>query len=123
MSIIDPIASVKKNKLVASYLTVPLLIEFNTSQNPKKTVHLAIGVIGGLRLGSHVKLVKEVEGKETKTKLRNDFNLNPWRYDATVRLGFRNYTLFGSYGLPNLFKDNKGPELSPFTVGLRVVGW
>jgi hypothetical protein len=123
VAISDPLSSIKKNKLTASYLTVPLLIEFNTSQNPSKTVHLAVGVIGGLRMGSHLKLVKESEGKEVKTKYRNDFNLNPWRYDATVRFGFRNYTLFGSYNLAGLFKNDKGPDLNTFTAGIRLVGW
>jgi hypothetical protein len=115
--------NLKKNKLVASYLTVPLLLEFNTSQNADKTVHLAVGVIGGLRIGSHLKLVKEEGNRESKSKVFDDFNLNPFRYDATVRLGYRNFTVFGSYNMAGLFKDNKGPELYPVTVGLRVIGW
>lgn len=115
--------SIKKNKLVAGYITVPLLLEFNTSENPKKTVHLALGIIGGLRIGSYVKLVKEEGDKETKVRYINDYNLNPWRYDATLRLGFSNYTLFGSYNLAGLFKDDKGPGLHAFTAGVRVVGW
>ena len=123
IGITDPTVNIKKNKLVATYLTVPLLLEFNTSSNPDKTFHLAMGVIGGLRLGSHLKLVKEVNGDESKVKYRDDFNLNPWRYDATVRLGYRNFTVFGSYNLAGLFKDNKGPELNTFTAGIRLAGW
>jgi hypothetical protein len=123
IAFLDPSIDVKKNKLVANYLTVPLLLEFNTSSNPNRTVHLAMGVIGGLRLGSHVKLVKEVNGDDTKTKIRDDFNLNPWRYDATVRVGYRNFTLFGSYGLTSLFDKDKGPEVSPLTLGVKLVGW
>lgn len=115
--------NLKKNKLVASYLTVPLLIEFNTSSNPRKTVHLAAGVIGGLRVGSHLKLVKEEGNKESKSKSYDDFNLNPFRYDATVRFGFRDFTIFGSYNMAGLFKDNKGPEIYPLTLGIRLVGW
>ncbi len=123
IGITDPTANIKKNKLVASYLTVPLLLEFNTSSNPDKTFHIAMGVIGGLRLGSHLKLIKEIDGDDTKVKYRDDFNINPWRYDATVRLGYRNFTVFGSYNLAGMFKDGKGPDMNTFTAGIRLVGW
>ncbi len=119
----DPANTLKKNKLVASYLNIPLLLEFNTSQNPDKTVHFAFGVIGGLRLGTHLKMIKKVDGDEAKSKVFDDFNLNQFRYDATVRLGYRNATLFASYSLAELFKDNRGPELHPLTLGIRLVGW
>jgi len=120
---IDPNATVKKNKLVAQYLTVPLLIEFNTSQNPKKTFHFAFGMIGGIKLASHGKLIKEANGDEVKSKYYDQYNLNPWRYDATVRLGYRGFTVFGSYNMAGLFENNKSPELYPLTVGLKLVGW
>lgn len=119
----NPDINVKKNKLVATYLTIPLLLEFNTSENPKKTFHLAAGVIGGLRIGSHLKVASSYNNDDTKTKYRDDFNLNPWRYDATVRLGYRNFTLFGSYNMAGLFKDKKGPELNTFTAGIKLAGW
>ncbi len=123
IAFMDPSVDVKKNKLVVNYITVPLLLEFNTSRNPDRTVHFAAGIIGGLRVGSHVKLVKEINGDNTKSKTRDDFNLNPWRYDATVRLGYRNFTVFGSYGLAGLFKNDIKPELNPVTVGVRLAGW
>lgn len=119
----DPSVNVTKNKLVAQYLTVPLLIEFNTSLNPKKTFHIALGMIGGVRIASHGKLITEKDGDEVKSKYYDQYNLNPWRYDATVRLGYRGFTVFGSYDMAGLFKDNKGPEVYPLTVGLRLVGW
>jgi hypothetical protein len=119
----DPSVDVQKNKLVANYLTVPLLIEFNTSQNPKKTAHIAFGIIGGVKIASHGKIITEKNGNEVKTKFYDQYNLNPWRYDATVRLGYRGFTVFGSYDMASVFKKNKGPEVSPMTVGLRLVGW
>jgi hypothetical protein len=123
LTAINDSTSYKKNKLVISYLNVPLLLEFNTSENPKKTFHISTGVIGGLRIGSHLKLVKESGSANVKSKSYDDFNINPFRCDATVRLGYRNFTVFANYGLLSLFKDDKGPEAMPFTVGLRIVGW
>lgn len=122
-AIVDPSVTLKKNKLVAEYINIPLLLEFNTSENRDRTVHLAAGVIGGLRIGSRVKMIQKKDGDESKVKIYDDFNLNPFRCDATVRVGFKNFTVFGSYGLLAMFKDNKGPELMPFTAGIRLVGW
>ncbi len=119
----DPSFSLSKNKLVTSYINIPLLIEFNTSENPKKTFHFATGVIGGVRVHSHLKLVEDSGDNEVKHKIYDDFNVNPWRADATVRLGYRNFTVFGSYALTNFFRENKDPELHALTVGVRLIGW
>ena len=123
VAISDPDVSLTKNKLVAEYINVPLLIEFNTSENPKRTFHLATGVIGGFRVASHLKLIKSSNGDAAKVKIYDDFNLNPFRCDATVRLGYGNFTMFGSYGLLNMFKDNRGPDMVPFTAGISFAGW
>ncbi|MBL0340214.1 MAG: DUF2807 domain-containing protein [Bacteroidetes bacterium] len=119
----DPSISLKKNKLVVGYLNVPLLLEFNTSQYSKKTAHLAVGVIGGLRIGSHVKMIQSQNGEEAKVKIYDNFNLNPIKCDATVRLGYRNFTVFASYGLLNFFKNNSSPELAAFNTGIKFIGW
>jgi hypothetical protein len=120
---VDDSTEYKKNKLVVHYITVPVLFEFNTSTNPKKTFHFATGIIGGLRIGSHQKLVKETGSKDYTVKTYDDFNMNPFKADATVRLGYGNFTLFGTYSLTSLFRDKKGPEMYPLTAGIRVVGW
>ena len=58
-----------------------------------------------------------------KTKRTDEYNIEPFRYDATIRLGYRNYTLFGSYAISELFRDTRGPSLHPYTIGLQLVGW
>jgi len=110
-----------KNKLTVSYLTVPLILEVNSGKNNR--FHLGVGVIGGVRLGSHTKQVYEINGSKFKDKTYDDFNLHPFKADATVRVGFGIINLFANYSLTPLFKDGKQPELYPFTVGLRLMGW
>lgn len=119
----DPSFTLSKNKLVTSHVIVPLLLEFNTSENADKTFHLAAGVLGGYRIHSHLKLVYDSGSNEVKNKIYDDFNINPFRLDATVRLGYRNFTIFGSYGLTDFFKSGKDPELHALTVGVKLVGW
>lgn len=120
-SVPDSIASFNKNKLRATYLHVPLMLELNTSENPDKTFHLAMGVIGGVKIGSITKQEWNFEGDEITERRKQDFNMTPLTLDASARIGYRNFTLFASYGLTPLFKKGNGPEVYPVTVGLSVV--
>jgi hypothetical protein len=110
-----------KNKLRASYLRIPLMLEFNTSLDPERTFHVAAGVIGGWNMGTINKVKYEEDGNDVKTRNKGDYNISPFTLDASVRLGYRNFTLFANYGLTPLFEDGKGPEVYPLTVGLQVV--
>lgn len=120
-AVLDTVAQYSKNKLRATYLQVPLLVEFNTSNDPDRTFHVAAGIIGGWKIGSQYKQRFESDGKEYKVKVSDDYNLSPLTLDATARIGYRNLTLFATYGLTSLFKDDKGPEVYPVTVGLSLM--
>lgn len=113
----------KKNSLLANYLSIPLLLEFNTSNNPKKSFHIAAGIVGGYRIGSKTKQIYEISGKDYKSKIKDDYNLNPFKYSATARIGYGKLNLFATYGLSELFNDKKGPALYPFTLGITLVGF
>ncbi|MBA3898628.1 MAG: DUF2807 domain-containing protein [Bacteroidetes bacterium] len=113
----------RKHFLSTTHLTVPLMLEFNTHRNPKKSFFLAAGVIGGYRIGSRNVQVTEEDGRRSRSVVRGDFNLNPFRLDATVRLGYGNINLFATYGLNNLFQANRGPELIPVSVGVSLVNF
>lgn len=113
----------KKNKLRESFVTVPLLLELNTSRRESRNFHIAAGVIGGLKLGSSTKQVftSIADNHTYKTVRRDDYNLFPFKLDATVRVGYGKFTLFGTYSLTPLFEYGKGPELYPFTVGVQII--
>lgn len=111
------------NKLRTTHVRVPLLLEFNTSEDPKKTFHVAVGAVGGWRIGTITKQRYDVDGKDVKQKVRGDFNVNTFEVDASVRIGYRGFTLFANYALTPLFKDGKGPEVYPLTVGLALANW
>lgn len=117
----DSLWSFDKNKLRATYVKIPLMLEFNTSLDPDRTFHVAAGVIGGVRIGSITKQEYKVDDQKHKNRVKDDFNVNPFTADATVRVGYRNFTLWANYGLMPLFEENKGPELYNFTVGLSVI--
>jgi len=113
----------KKNRLKTTFVNVPLLLEFNTSSNPNKAFHLAFGVIGGYKLGSRTRQVLEQKGNDIKVIRKDDYNINPFRVNAHASLGYKNFTVFADYALTPLFENGKGPELYPFTVGVKLVSF
>jgi hypothetical protein len=113
--------SIRKSKLTSLYLTVPLLMEFQIPVKNDHKIHIAAGLIGGLRLGTHTKIKYKRKGNSHKDKDRDDYNLQAFRYSAHARIGYRAINLFATYGMTDLFRKNKGPELTPYTIGLTLV--
>lgn len=112
----------KKNLLKTNYLTAPLLLQFNTSQKAKKSFHLATGVVLGYNFATFSKQVYETGGEKYKIKVHDDYQVNPFKADATVRLGYGNFNVFATYSLNPLFDKQVAPELYPFTLGIRLIG-
>ncbi|WP_321288325.1 outer membrane beta-barrel protein [uncultured Sunxiuqinia sp.] len=109
-----------KSKLTVSYLTIPLLLEFQVPVN-RRSNYLFVqgGVIGGLNIGSHTKYKTD----HTKSKDRGSFNINPFKYSLAGRIGLKDISLFATYSLSTFFKENKGPELFPFSIGIGLVNF
>lgn len=116
----DSLINYDKNKLKTTFINLPLMLEFNTSNNPKKAVHIAGGVVLGYKLGSKTKQEFEFEGREYEVKDKDDYNLSPFRYSATVRAGYGGFTVFANYALSPLFEKDKGPKVYPFSAGISL---
>lgn len=112
-----------KSKLVTTYLTLPVILEFQTNRFSKlNSFHIGVGVLSGLRIGTHSKLVQD-NGKKDITKDRGATSMNPFKFDLTARVGWGKINLYANYALVSLFKDNRGPELYPFAVGITLLSW
>lgn len=141
MFTLDTLTTYKKYKLRATYLQVPLIIGFRLggksqknirSENGEITVqvnqrdrafNIQAGVIGGYNIGSLIKSKIDQDGTRYKNKIKDDFNLSPFRLTATARVGVGNFGFFANYGLTPLFQKGKSPELMPFTVGVQIGGF
>jgi hypothetical protein len=111
-----------KNKLRTTWINVPLLLEFNTSRNEDKSFHLAAGVTGSYNIfRNRLKQEYEIDGFEGDRKIKDDFNINPFRCQLTARLGYGDFGIFANYQLNEMFKDNRGPELYPFSAGFSLI--
>ena len=117
---VNPARSYEKSKLVATYLRVPLMLEYQTNSKMKaNSFHISGGVVGAVKIGSHSKIVYD----GNKSKDRNDFYINPFKVDAIAKIGWGVINLYGTYSLTELFRNNKGPVAYPFEIGITLVSF
>jgi hypothetical protein len=103
-----------KNKLVANYLTVPLMVNINTNPSKgKKGFQISGGVSGGYLIGARQKQ-KSASGMD---KNKTDFNLEQFKLAYVGELGLGPVKLYGSYSMTPLHKY--GLNQMPYTVGVR----
>lgn len=103
-----------KNKLVANYLTVPLMVNINTNPTKgKKGFQISGGVSGGYLIGARQKQ-KSASGMD---KNKTDFNLEQFKLAYVGELGLGPVKLYGSYSMTPLHKY--GLNQMPYTVGVR----
>lgn len=117
IEMLDPGVTLEKSKLTTLYLHIPFLLEFQIPVNSNH-FNIAAGPIGAVKLDSHSKMVFE---DHHKIKSNSDFNLNMLRYGATVRAGYSNLSIYGTYYMTPLFRSGDGPsgyDLFPFEVGV-----
>ncbi|MFZ9660769.1 MAG: hypothetical protein ACO29O_02735 [Chitinophagaceae bacterium] len=108
-----------KNKLVANYLTVPLMINFNTSPGKKSEgLQFSAGISGGYLYAARQKQVSIEEGKQ---KNKTDFNLERFKLSYIAELGLGPIMLYGTYAVTPLHQY--ALQQYPFTVGIRITYW
>jgi len=110
-----------RSKLTTSSIRVPLILEVQLPGSTRsKRLFLSGGVVAGIKLGSHAKVVTKDSGAKNKDKNNDDFNISPFRYGLIARAGYGNLSIFGEYYFTSMFVPDKGPELKPFSVGLSL---
>lgn len=111
----------KRYKLNTTYLEAPFELRFFGNKiNRNKGFKAAVGLRVGTLLGASTKGKEDVTKIVYKTNTKNF--IETWRFAGTVRLGYGNFTLLGTYNLTNLYKDNQGPPITPYSIGLCITG-
>lgn len=112
----------KRNRLNVCYANIPVMLEFNTNNSAaNKSFHIAGGVQFGYNIFKNkLKQKYELNGETFKRKIKDDFNVNPFKVDIIGRMGYGKFTIFASYSLTALFEKYAGPQLYPFTAGVHL---
>ena len=102
----------KKNKLSVNFLEVP--IEFRLRTRSELIFKLSAGGKIGYAVNIHTKTIDD----DGKRKFYQVPELSKFRYGLTARIGIGRFSAYGFYGLSHFFKENRGVELTPVTVGM-----
>jgi hypothetical protein len=107
-----------KNKLFASYVSVPIMLNVNTQPGKKKGFSFSAGVSAGYLIGSRNKQISSERGK---VKTKGDFDLEPFRLAYVGEVGIGPVRLYGSYSMRPLHEN--GLKQYPYAIGLRLSNW
>ena len=125
---VDSIDHFKKYKLSTAFIEVPLELRFTFDPvNESKSIKAAIGVKVGTLLSVHTKgkTLLDKNGTVINTYTAKETGkgyFNSTRLSGTARLGYGNFSLFGSYQFNNIFKDGVAADIKLFQVGLNFSG-
>ncbi len=105
---IEPsIIDYSKNRFSSRYIRVPLYFEYRSPQGKKgKRTSIVFGPEVGFLLNGKVKQISKENGKE---KFKDDYNLEPLRYGANIRVGYGGAGLFFKYYMNDVFAKGEGP--------------
>lgn len=108
-----------KNKLAADYLTVPLMINFNSNPNSsKKGISASFGVSAGYLYSQRNKQKSDERGKK---KNKGEYDLEKFKFSYIAELGLGPVKLYGSYSPKSIYEHSL--DMRPYTVGFRFSNW
>lgn len=110
-------ANFSKNKLMAGYLTMPLMLNVNTTPNKKKGFSFSAGVSAGYLIKSRNKQISDERGK---IRYNGNFDLEPFRLAAIGEIGIGGVRLYGSYSFNALHEKGTMLQQYPYAVGIRL---
>ncbi|MDR1714598.1 MAG: hypothetical protein LBS20_02015 [Prevotella sp.] len=105
----------KATQLIAYYVTIPLLLEYQTSD-----FHISGGVVGFLKYYSKSQVkFKDDEGTH-KVSMGQDLNIRPVDMRFRLQVGINNVGVYGYYAPFSMFSKDKGPDLKTYTIGVMI---
>lgn len=111
----------KRARMALHYLDFPVELRYRHKFNNGRSLKLALGLKGSLKLASAIEEVKiGVRGYAKHHKTKNFKDFNTWRLGSTFRAGYGPVNLLLYYNFLPLFKKNQGPKMTPFSIGIAI---
>ncbi len=105
-----------KNRFSSSYLHIPLNFELRSDEDKKgKRFYTVLGPEVAFLLSGKVKQISDERGKE---KFKDDYNFQPFRYGASIRLGYGGTGVFAKYYFNDMFESAPQKGLRNMSFGI-----
>ena len=111
-------ASVKKSKISLCYFDIPMELNFRIVDKFK----ISFGAKVGFLVNSRSKVIGDVwgDGHNWEIKYGGINSLESIVYSAFARIGYRCVNLYLGYQFVSSFKQDRGPEILPFSIGIGI---
>jgi hypothetical protein len=117
--------SYKRFKLSLNYLEFPLEFRYyGNNDNRNRGFKLAIGAKVGTLINAHTKGFTTTAIGNFREKENNRRFFESWRIVPMARIGWGNFSLYGSYQINELFKpvNTQGTGVRPISFGITIGG-
>lgn len=113
----------QKSRLILYSIMLPVLAEIQIPfNNYRNRLYFSSGAYVSYRIGSYT-TIKYREEEKHKLKITDNYSLQKFKYGIMARTGYRWINFFAMYELTPLFKEDKGPVITPFTFGITLLGF
>lgn len=116
--IVTATEGLKKGKLAADYVTVPMMLNFNFTPEREKGFGISGGVSAGYLYSARY---KTKNGNGDKSKVHDNFDLEKFKLSYIGELNLGVVTLYGSYAFKNMWE--KTLDQQPYNFGIRFSHW
>lgn len=119
-----PLSSCDKSKINFNYMDIPLELNFRIADKFK----ISFGGKVSFLMSSRSKVIGKIHEADADNSDTHNWevrynSLNAVEsivYSAFARFGYRCVNLFVGYQLTGSFKDDRGPEILPFSIGIGI---
>lgn len=115
----------KRSKLNTTYLEAPFELRYFANKNNRnRGFKMAVGMHVGMLVGAHSKTRHSGPGISSLIveKVNTKRYVQSWRFAPIVRIGWGNFSVYGTYSISALFNDGAGPEVYPYSIGVSISG-
>jgi len=107
----------KDSKLLAYYITVPLLLEYHFIPND---FYISAGMVGFIKYYSKSQIKYYDDEGRHRPNMGRDLNMRPIDLKLRFQVGVKHLKFYGYYSPFSMFKGDKGPDLNMYSIGFMV---
>ena len=111
-------AETKKSKVSFNYMDIPLELNFRIADKFKISFGAKVSFL--MIVNSKAVGYMYGDGHKWEIKYRDVNAAQSIVYSAFARVGYRCVNLFVGYQFNNSFKEGRGPEILPFSIGIGI---
>ena len=108
----------KRSKVNVTYVDIPIEMSFRI----KNKFKISAGFKFGILTTGKTKFVGELKNDDQMWRIKycRMNNLEKYVYSVTMRVAYKSVYLFGAYQFGDTFKNGKGPQIRPLSIGIGV---